>query len=383
MASLKLTLENLQNYKKQFNGADHGFGRAPRGPAAHSGWLTETHAFGQNPGQLRMLSYVPVSAPAESPLVVVLHGCTQTAEGYASHVGWRDLADRYGFRLLCPQQAPQNNANGCFNWFLPDDIAREGGECQSIHSMIQFMAGNSSAVYVTGLSAGGAMACAMLAAYPEVFVSGSIIAGLPYAAATDVASAFGAMHQPTTASTKALGDRVRRASDHAGPWPTVTIWHGAADRTVVPANADELCKQWLAVHGLTDTAGHTNGMRTDWRNAADKIVVSRHVIKGMTHGAPVNSRGSDAYGSAAPYVLEVGISSSLVVARDWGIADVVLDGEVLAAEKRHVIPLENVSVSVPEHETQQSSSELRQSKLNASIQTTIHAALKSAGLIRD
>src|SRR5918994_3299526 len=99
----------------------------------------EVFGFGSNPGNLRMLSYVPEGLPAGVPLVVVLHGCTQTAIGYGLGSGWLMLAEELGFALLLPEQRRVNNRNGCFNWFKPDDIERDRGEAQSIVQMIDHM----------------------------------------------------------------------------------------------------------------------------------------------------------------------------------------------------------------------------------------------------
>src|SRR5262244_2339747 len=102
--------------------------------------LTEVYEFGTNPGALRMFKYVPaVLARANSALVVVLHGCTQSAAGYDLGAGWSTMADRYGFALLLPQQQVSNNPNNGFNWFLPGDIERGRGEALSIRQMIETM----------------------------------------------------------------------------------------------------------------------------------------------------------------------------------------------------------------------------------------------------
>ena len=144
--------------------------------------LTEVQGFGSNPGALRMFKYVP--AQPEQTLVVVLHGGTQTAASYDFGAGWSTLADRYGFVLLLPQQQPANNANRCFNWFLAGDIERGKGEALSIRQMVDAMIRDHdidrSRVFVTGLSAGGAMTSVMLATYPDTFAAGGVIAGLPY-----------------------------------------------------------------------------------------------------------------------------------------------------------------------------------------------------------
>jgi poly(3-hydroxybutyrate) depolymerase len=90
--------------------------------------LVEITGFGTNPGELRMFSYLPDSPQPAPALVVVLHGCGQTAAGYDLGAGWSALARHYGFALLMPQQQPSNNAQGCFNWFDPQDNRRGRGE---------------------------------------------------------------------------------------------------------------------------------------------------------------------------------------------------------------------------------------------------------------
>ena len=94
--------------------------------------LQEIQSFESNPGALRMLTYLPPQAPEDSPLVVVLHGCAQTAASYDRGAGWSTLAKRYGFALLLPEQQRANNPNGCFNWFQTGDIERGHGEALSI-----------------------------------------------------------------------------------------------------------------------------------------------------------------------------------------------------------------------------------------------------------
>src|ERR1700722_1138218 len=134
--------------------------------------LRETQNFGTNPGALRMFTYLPPNVSGEIPLVVVLHGCTQTAAGYDQGAGWSTLANRYGFALLFPEQQRANNPNGCFNWFQTGDIERGHGEALSIRQMIAKMVSDHAIdarrVFVTGLSAGGAMTSVMLATYPDV-----------------------------------------------------------------------------------------------------------------------------------------------------------------------------------------------------------------------
>ena len=108
---------------------DSALGRAkPQAAAAEPPTrLREVAAFGANPGNLRMLEYVPATLAERPALLVVLHGCTQTAAGYDHGAGWTELADRHGFALLFPEQKPENNLQRCFSWFEPADVRRDGG----------------------------------------------------------------------------------------------------------------------------------------------------------------------------------------------------------------------------------------------------------------
>jgi len=90
--------------------------------------LREVTGFGSNPGNLRMFTYPPDPLPNSAALVIVLHGCTQTAAGYEHGAGWSTLADHFRFALLFAEQQPSNNLGRCFNWFQPDDSSRDHGE---------------------------------------------------------------------------------------------------------------------------------------------------------------------------------------------------------------------------------------------------------------
>ena len=174
MLSLRQTIASLARnrgrWEKLLRAASRA--RAPDAGAVPSR-LQEVHGFGANPGNLRMFSHLPARLEADPALVVVLHGCTQTAAGYDHGAGWSTLADRYGFALLLPEQQPSNNPNGCFNWFQTGDIERGRGEALSIRQMVEKIVVDQGIdrrrVFITGLSAGGAMTSVMLACYPEVF----------------------------------------------------------------------------------------------------------------------------------------------------------------------------------------------------------------------
>lgn len=288
--------------------------------------LDRVSGFGPNPGGLTMLTHVPVTCPAKAPLVVVLHGCTQTAEGYARGAGWIAAADRFGFALLCPEQTSNNNPNMCFNWFVPGDIRRGSGEAASIAQMVTHMTHmhdlDAGQVYITGLSAGGAMANVMLATYPELFHAGAVVAGVSYASAGNVQEAFAAMAHQRDASDQVLGGRVRDATNgNSGRWPKITIWHGDQDTTVSPAAGDAIARQWINVHGALPDQSTRTGDRhhRSWKDAHGAVVVEHHAIRGMGHGTPLQTGQVDSVGTAGPYLLEVGISSTLEILKGWGL----------------------------------------------------------------
>jgi poly(hydroxyalkanoate) depolymerase family esterase len=354
--SLAKNVEFLSRLPKLngFNGFGvYGFGSDSRSP------LAEVGDFGSNPGSLRMFSYVPDTLQKRPALVVVLHGCGQTAAGYDVGTGWSTLASRYGFALLMPEQRASNNPNTCFNWFSPADTERDQGEARSIRQMIARMVRDykidSHRVYITGLSAGGAMTSVMLATYPEVFAGGAIIAGLPFGVASNVREALGAMMQPHVRSARQLGDLVRSASKYRGPWPKLSVWHGTSDRTVNPANADEIVKQWLDVHRLPAapmTTGVVDGYpHRVWWNADGATAVESYAITDMGHGTPLGiAENDERYGSEGAFLIEAGISSSYHIANFFGLTGRVGEPKAAVADSpsAKLIPMVSpLSVAVP------------------------------------
>ncbi len=328
--SLAQNVEFMRQFSKlsRFNGLG-AYGQRARSAVASP--LVEINEFGTNPGALRMFAFVPRHLQPAPALVVVLHGCGQTAAGYDLGAGWSTLAKRYGFALLMPEQQASNNANTCFNWFSPGDIARGQGEAASIRQMIARVVAEHKIdprrIYVTGLSAGGAMTSVMLATYPEVFAGGAVIAGLPFGIASNVREALNGMMQSPSRPSHELGDLVRKASKHKGPWPKLSVWHGSADRTVNPGNADELVKQWLDVHGLPpapmSTADVDGYPRAVWWNEQGETLIESYTITDMAHGTPLGRAGDsdESYGAAGAFLIEAGISSSYHIANFFGLTE--------------------------------------------------------------
>jgi poly(hydroxyalkanoate) depolymerase family esterase len=299
---------------------------AARGAKTGATRLRELHDFGPNHGKLDGWFFAPPQSAQPCPLVVVLHGCTQTAHGYDHGSGWSELAEAHGFAVLFPEQRRSNNANLCFNWFEPADTRRGGGEASTIAQMIDTMIArhgvDGQRVFVTGLSAGGAMTSAMLAAYPEKFAGGAILAGLPHGAAASVQEAFQQMrtHTPTRRTS---GRSIGEASAHRGGWPTVSIWHGTADSVVDQSNADAIVRQWREVHGLPEAPSETTLVdghpRRAWHDGAGKLLIEEYRVTGMGHGTPLATAGDCGCGEAGAFMLEAGISSTLHSATTWNL----------------------------------------------------------------
>jgi len=277
--------------------------------------LVQVTDFGANPGALAMYTYTPAGLVTGRPVVVALHGCTQSAADYYAHSGWPELADRWRFEVVFPQTSTANNSLKCFTWFDPADDTRGKGEAASIRSMVDKAVADhgsdTSRVFVTGLSAGGGMAADLLAAYPDVFAGGGINAGLPAQCATSITQTSSCQQNDQHLTPAQWAAKVKaQYPGYGGPWPRVAIWQGTGDYTVYPVNGTELRDQWTAVHGLSQTPTSTQSLPggTTLTNYADKVQL--YSVAGMGHGTAVDpGTGTTQCGSTGAFFL-AGICSS-------------------------------------------------------------------------
>lgn len=277
--------------------------------------LVAVNSFGADPGALSMYTYTPAGLGAGRPVVVALHGCTQSAWDYYTHSGWPALADRWQFTVVFPQQSSANHPQKCFNWYTPADTARGRGETASITSMVDKAVADHRSdptrVFVTGLSAGGAMSANLLAAHPDVFAAGGINSGLPAQCATTLIQATNCQHADQRLTPAQWAARVTaQHPGYSGPRPRVAIWQGSADYIVSPVNATELRDQWTAVHGLPPTPTSTRSLPggttvTDYADAGGTVRVQLYSVAGMGHGTAVDpGTGPTQCGSTGAYFLD-------------------------------------------------------------------------------
>lgn len=287
--------------------------------------LTAVTSFGSNPGALSMYEYVPAGLTPGKPIVVVLHGCTQTAANMEA-AGWNAIADQYKFTVVYPEQTTSNNPVRCFNWAGeygdPANLVRGQGENESIMQMIDKAitahGSDPNKVYVVGFSAGAAFASVLAATWPERFAGVAIMSGIPYRCATSVNGAYSCQSPGVSKTAAEWGDLVR--GSHAGPYPKMQIWHGASDSTVVPMNEDELVKQWTNAMGISATPTATETINGATRNAYGPNLET-YRVPGLGHAV---AGGTDSIGACpttfGSFFANKGICATVRAAMFFGLA---------------------------------------------------------------
>ena len=265
-----------------------------------------SRSFTSPAGLLAYKVYVPsghASNPARRyPLVVMLHGCTQSPDDFATGTRMNALAEQHGFLVAYPAQSANANGSKCWNWFRPQDQVRGKGEPALIAGMTAQLATeyriDPARIYVAGLSAGAAMAVVLGRTYPEVFAAVGVHSGLPYRAAHDVGSAFAAMQGGSARTT--MADTLV---------PTI-VFHGDRDHTVAVANGTAVIAQvGRAGVAVTQTrqetgtaAGGRSFTRTDYSDASGHVVVEDWRVHGGGHawmGGSTNGTYTDPQGPDA------------------------------------------------------------------------------------
>jgi len=227
--------------------------------------------------------YLPASAPTRpNGLIVMLHGCKQNPDDFASGAAMNTVAETHGLIVAYPSQNSTANASSCWNWFSPQDQMRDRGEPAIIAGITRELVSEfgiaDNRTFAAGLSAGGAMAAIMGQTYPDLYAAVGIHSGLAYGSATDVMSAFATMRGDAPRNVQAPRARVR-----------TIVFHGSADGLVHPSNAERVVAQAAPEHLLQKSASqrmHVNGRsctRTEIANAHGSPVVEYWLIEGAGH----------------------------------------------------------------------------------------------------
>jgi poly(hydroxyalkanoate) depolymerase family esterase len=298
---------------------------------ASQGGLTPVMGFGSNPGQLNLYVHVPDDLPDHPAMVIALHGCTQGAADYAA-AGWNQLADQWKFVMAYAETTgATGNQLRCFQFFDPAHNRRDMGESASIKQMVDYVSAQYSVdpqrTFVAGFSAGGGMAAALLANYPDVFRGGTIMSGLPYGCATSSNDAFTCLSTPSMDSEDMLAAKATAAMNgYAGPFPRVSIFQGSGDYIVSPSKLTELVKQWSGVHGIDASQPGSTEMvgkatHNQYLDGSGKAQVESYLVDGMGHGVPIQAGFAPAggCGMAGAYVLEEGLCSVYLAGQFLGL----------------------------------------------------------------
>ena len=294
-----------------------GFGlkaRTPDLPLPEGAELRDLH-YSCAAGARRYRLYVPASASdGLEGLIVMLHGCAQNPEDFAAGTGMNAHAEEHRLLVVYPAQTNGDNSMSCWNWFRPGDQLRDAGEPAIIAGLTTSIRDDFGVrhdrVYVAGLSAGGAMAAIMGETYPELYAGIGVHSGLAYGSANDVVSAFGAMR-----GQSAIQPGRRTSRDAA---PRVIVFHGSADTTVHPANADRIIASQAGAFGQTSRSAQPSTAGT---RGYSKVVTEREdgtralecwIVEGAQHawsggsaaGTYTDPQGPDASAAMVDFFLK-------------------------------------------------------------------------------
>lgn len=287
----------------------------PAAPAAQGEFVEREHR-GEH-GSRRYRVYVPSGQRAGTPppLVLMLHGCTQDAADLARGTRMNALAEAHGVLVVYPEQPAEANPARCWNWFDPAHQRRDAGEPALLADLAEAaraeFGGDPRRVYVAGISAGGAMALVLAAAYPERFAAVGVHSAVPYAAAHDTPSALRAMRGELPDAPE-LAQRLAAVRAEGTRAPLI-VFHGVEDAVVRPANARALLAQW--VPAAAPAAACPDGLAADARAGSCRVTGpgwELWLVDGLGHawsgGAPegsyTDSRGPDASREMLRFFLE-------------------------------------------------------------------------------
>jgi len=270
------------------------------------------HSYSNHAGTRSYMLYVPpgldAADAAAAPLMMMLHGCTQTPADFAAGTRMNALADAHGVLVVYPAQTTRDNGQKCWNWFRGEDQQRDAGEPAILAGIVDDIASrhrvDRGRVYVAGLSAGAAMAVILGRTYPDVFAAVGAHSGLPFGAATDVPGAFAAM--------QGRSKRPGTLSENGAPRVPTIVLHGTADHTVRADNGSAIIDDATAgstmrapLRAETTSTTKVNGRdcaHTAFVDGEGRVQVEQVLITGAGHawsggdpsGSHTDAKGPDA-----------------------------------------------------------------------------------------
>lgn len=294
-ATFQTWLNKLQSPLLDVQPANHNPLKIPEGAQ----FLAKTYHNAQDSRDYKL--YVPSHYQGQAmPLVVMLHGCTQSADDFAAGTQMNALAEEFGLLVAYPNQSNAANLKRCWNWFNPQDQQANQGEPALIagitQAIMQDYAVDKRRVYIAGLSAGGAMAAIMAQVYPELYAAVGVHSGLAAGSAHDLMSALNAMR---------LGSRSALKPKQAQRFVPTIVFHGDQDQTVNQVNAEQVLNQAKAPlqasnddyfnvdkQQMTSSKNRTY-TRTQFKDAQQHTHIEYWLIQGMGHawagGSPAGS----------------------------------------------------------------------------------------------
>ena len=277
-------------------------------------------------GGLGYTKYVPdgVDDGTAVPLVVMLHGCTQTADQFRDETEMNRQADDHGFIVLYPEQSTSRHYNRCWQWFNDENTTRNSGEVAIIKGMVDEVKADHNvdpaSVYAAGFSAGAAMVPNLIVAYADVFSAGAVHSGLEYDAVESETEGVLAMSQCNAKDPQQAGTDAYQAMRDANAVSNqkVMVWHGSDDTTVYPCNGRDEAERATQTYDLTDdgsdddsvdysadettsdcSTGHCVEVYEYW-DANDESVVEYWEVQGMQHAWSGGASGGEYTDPDAP-----------------------------------------------------------------------------------
>ena len=243
---------------------------------AHGQFIGRTYS--NAAGKRSYKLYIPSGYTGQAlPLLVMLHGCSQTPNDFAIGTRMNILAEEQMFLVAYPEQATSANGSKCWNWYQAADQRRGAGEPSLIAGITrQVMSAyhvDARRIYIAGLSAGGAMAATMAMTYADLYAAAGVHSGLAYGAAHDLPSAFTAMKQGASSPVHQLAEVI-----------PLIVFHGDRDTTVATVNADRMLDQWLRAA--------SNGSNTGLKATRDALVEQNQVAGGHAYTRYIYSDSS-------------------------------------------------------------------------------------------